>query len=72
MAEKTATKSKVKNGIDKTSPVISMAQVDDILLRLDKTEKDVDNFIATLDSYGLKVNDMSRRVAKCESRLGID
>ena len=62
MAGKTTAKSTVKNGVDKKE--VSMTYIDDILLRLDKTESDIDKVLNDIDSLGLRVN-------KVESRLGI-
>ena len=62
MAGKTTAKSTVKNGVDKKE--VSMTYIDDILLRLDKTESDIDKVFNDIDSLGLRVN-------KVESRLGI-
>ena len=64
MAGKAMAKQKVKNG-NGTEPLISMTYIDDILLRLDKTEGDIDELLNDLDSLGL-------RVKKVEVRLGID
>ena len=60
MAGKTAIKPKVK----KEEPKISMTYIDDILLRLDKAEDDVDSVLSALDGLDL-------RVEKVESRLGL-
>jgi len=57
-------KPKVKNGVDKQEPAISMTYIDDILLRLDKAEDDVDSVLSALDGLDL-------RVEKVESRLGL-
>ena len=57
-------KPKVKNGVDKKEPAISMTYIDDILLRLDKAEDDVDSVLSALDGLDL-------RVEKVESRLGL-
>jgi len=55
---------KEKNGVNKKDPVISMVYIDDILLRLDKAEDDIDSALSTLDELGL-------RTGKVESRLGL-
>ena len=65
MAGKTAIKPKVK----KEEPEVSMTYIDDILLRIVKTEEDVEEIIETIDGLGL--NDLTRRVEKVEARLGI-
>ena len=65
MAGKATAKPKVKNGVNKQEPAISMTYIDDLLLRIDKTEDDVDSVLSALDSLDLRVN-------KVESRLGID
>ena len=58
-------KPKVKNGVDKKEPAISMTYIDDILLRLDKTEDDIDSVLNVLDGLDL-------RTKKVEARLGLD
>ena len=55
---------KVKNGVNKKEPVISMVYIDDILLRLEKAEDDIASALSTLDELGL-------RTKKVESRLGL-
>ena len=55
---------KVKNGADKKEPDISMTYIDDILLRIEKTENDIDSVVDALDELGL-------RTKKVESRLGL-
>ena len=62
MAAKATTK--VKNGVDKKEHVISMTYIDDILLRMEKTESDVEGLLGALDELGL-------RTKKVESRLGL-
>jgi len=62
MAGKATTK--VKNGVDKKEPAISMTYIDDILLRMEKTESDVEGLLSALDELGL-------RTKKVESRLGL-
>ena len=56
---------KVKNGVNKKEPAISMVYIDDILLRLDKTEDDIDGVLSALDELDL-------RTKRVESRLGLD
>ena len=56
--------SKVKNGVDKKGPDISMTYIDDILLRIERTENDIDSVVSALDDLGL-------RTKKVESRLGL-
>ena len=65
MAGKTAAKPK----INKEEPRISMADIDDILLRIGKTEEDVEEIIETIDGMGL--SELAARVGKVEARLGI-
>ena len=60
MAGKTAIKPKVK----KEEPEMSMTYIDDILLRIDKAEGDIDGVLQTIDGLDL-------RVGKVEARLGI-
>ena len=55
---------KVKNGVNKKEPVISMVYIDDILLRIERTENDIDSVVSALDELGL-------RTKKVESRLGL-
>ena len=55
---------KVKNGVNKKEPDISMTYIDDILLRIEKTENDIDSVVSALDDLGL-------RTKKVESRLGL-
>ena len=62
MAGKATTK--VKNGVDNKAPDISMTYIDDILLRMEKTENDVEGLLSALDELGL-------RTKKVESRLGL-
>ena len=62
MAGKATTK--VKNGVNKQEPDISMTYIDDILLRIEKTENDIDDVLNAIDELGL-------RTKKVESRLGL-
>ena len=55
---------KVKNGVDKQEPAISMVYIDDILLRIERAENDIDSVVSALDELGL-------RTGKVESRLGL-
>ena len=55
---------KVKNGVNKKESEISMTYIDDILLRIEKTENDIDSVVSALDDLGL-------RTGKVESRLGL-
>ena len=63
MAGKATTK--VKNGVDKKEPALSMTYIDDLLLRVEKTENDIDDVLNAIDELGL-------RTKKVESRLGLD
>ena len=65
MAGKATAKPKVKNGVNKQEPAISMTYIDDLLLRIDKTEDDVDSVLSVLDGLDL-------RTKKVEARLGLD
>ena len=65
MAGKATAKPKVKNGVNKNEPAISMTYIDDILLRIDKTEDDIDSVLNVLDGLDL-------RTKKVEARLGLD
>ena len=62
MAGKATTK--VKNGIDKRESDMSMTYIDDILLRIERAENDIDSVVSALDELGL-------RTGKVESRLGL-
>ena len=55
---------KVKNGVDKKAPDISMTYIDDILLRLERAEDHIETVLRTCDELGL-------RTGKVESRLGL-
>ena len=55
---------KVKNGVDNKAPDISMTYIDDILLRIERAENDIDSVVEALDNLGL-------RTKKVESRLGL-
>ena len=55
---------KVKNGVDKKEPAISMTYIDDLLVRVEKTENDIDGVLSAIDELGL-------RTKKVESRLGL-
>ena len=55
---------KVKNGVNKKESEISMTYIDDILLRIERTENDIDSVVSALDELGL-------RTKKVESRLGL-
>jgi len=64
MAGKTAVKPKVK----KEEPEISMTYIDDILLRIEKAEDNIDGALLSIDS---RLSEISSRVGKVEARLGI-
>ena len=70
MAGKTTAKSTVKNGVDKKE--VSMTYIDDILLRLNKTESDIDKVLNDIDNLDLYMHELGIRVNKVESRLGLD
>ena len=55
---------KVKNGVNKKESEIGMTYIDDILLRIERTENDIDSVVSALDELGL-------RTGKVESRLGL-
>jgi len=65
MAGKTA----IKRKVIKEEPEVSMTYIDDILLRIGKTEDDIEEVIETIDGLGL--NELAARVGKVEARLGI-
>jgi len=62
---------KVKNGVNKKEPVISMVYIDDILLRLDKAEDDIDGALSALDNTNEYLEELGLRTKKVESRLGL-
>ena len=64
-------KPKVKNGVDNKEPAISMTYIDDILLRLDKAEDDVDSVLSAIDETKSYLDSLDLRVEKVESRLGL-
>ena len=55
---------KVKNGVNKKESEISMTYIDDILLRIERAENDIDSVVSALDELGLITK-------KVESRLGL-
>ena len=63
--------SKVKNGVDKKGPDISMTYIDDILLRIEKTENDIDGVLSALDNTNEYLDELGLRTKKVESRLGL-
>ena len=70
MAGKATTK--VKNGIDKRESDMSMTYIDDILLRIEKAEKDIDGVLSALDNTNEYLDELGLRTKKVESRLGRD
>ena len=62
---------KVKNGVDKKGPDISMTYIDDILLRIEKAEKDIDGVLSALDNTNEYLDELGLRTKKVESRLGL-
>ena len=76
MAGKTTAKPKVKNGINKQDPVLSMTTIDGILTKMSKFEKDIDDLVVTIDDFCLDElketqKEIVMRVEKVEARLGI-
>ena len=67
MAGKTAAKPKVK----KEEPEISMTYIDDILLRIEKAENDIDGVLSALDSTNEYLDELGLRTKKVEARLGL-
>jgi len=63
---------KAKNGVDKKGPDISMTYIDDILLRIEKAENDIDGVLSALDSTNEYLDELGLRTKKVESRLGLD
>ena len=62
---------KVKNGSDKKEPDISMTYIDDILLRIEKAENDIDGVLSALDNTNEYLDELGLRTKKVESRLGL-
>ena len=67
MAGKTAVKPKVK----KEEPEISMTYIDDILLRMEKAENDIDGVLSALDNTNEHLEELGLRTKKVEARLGL-
>ena len=72
MAGKATAKPKVKNGVNKNEPAISMTYIDDLLLRLDKAEERLDKTEDDIDSYLNILDGLDLRTKKVEARLGLD
>ena len=70
MAGKATTK--VKNGIDKKDPAISMTYIDDLLIRVEKTENDIDGVLSAIDNTNEYLDELNLRTKKVEARLGLD
>ena len=62
---------KVKNGVNKKEPAISMVYIDDILLRIEKAEIDIDGVLSSLDKTNEYLDELGLRTKKVESRLGL-
>ena len=62
---------KVKNGVNKKESEISMTYIDDILLRIERTENDIDGVLSALDSTNEYLDELGLRTKKVESRLGL-
>ena len=69
MAGKATTK--VKNGVNKQDSEISMTYIDDILLRIERTENDIDSVVSALDETKVYLDELGLRTKKVESRLGL-
>ena len=69
MAGKATTK--VKNGVNKQDSEISMTYIDDILLRIEKAENDIDGVLTALDNTNEYLDELGLRTKKVESRLGL-
>ena len=65
MAGNATAKPKVKNGVDKEASAISMTYIDDLILKVEKTEDDIDSILSAIDGLDL-------RTKKVEARLGLD
>jgi len=62
---------KVKNGVNKQESEISMTYIDDILLRIERTENDIDSVVSALDETKVYLDELGLRTKKVESRLGL-
>ena len=62
---------KVKNGANKNESEISMTYIDDILLRIERTENDIDSVVSALDETKVYLDELGLRTKKVESRLGL-
>ena len=62
---------KVKNGVNKKESEISMTYIDDILLRIEKAENDIDGVLSSLDKTNEYLDELGLRTKKVESRLGL-
>ena len=62
---------KVKNGVNKKESEISMTYIDDILLRIERTENDIDSVVSALDETKVYLDELGLRTKKVESRLGL-
>ena len=76
MAGKTATKPKVKNGIDTGMSSVDRASIDELMERINRVEKSISEVVLTIDDFCLDEimetqREISMRVEKVESRLGI-
>ena len=70
MAGKATTK--VKNGIDKRESDMSMTYIDDILLRIERAENDIDGVLSAIDNTNEYLDELNLRTKKVEARLGLD
>ena len=62
---------KVKNGVNKKESEISMTYIDDILLRIERAENDIDSVVSALDETKVYLDELGLRTKKVESRLGL-
>ena len=62
---------KVKNGVNKKEPEISMTYIDDILLRIERAENDIDGVLNSLDKTNEYLDELGLRTKKVEARLGL-
>ena len=69
MAGKTTAKPKVKK--EKPKKDISATCIDDILLRIEKAENDIDGVLSALDDSNEYLDELGLRTKKVESRLGL-
>ena len=61
----------MKNGIDNKESVISTTYIDDLILRLDKTETEIGSVQSEIDDVLNSLDNLDHRTKKVEARLGL-